>query len=433
MRLCFLLWGLRAGLAWNRWEYSPQWSALSPEGALAIEQEWFSIWGAPTAGSNDPPAPRPRRGHSLVLYQSPNAYPYFGDTYIVMFGGRDNDENTTHVPKTYDLESINGTLQFTTYDQKPVNPCSDVNGTYYTAEERSACSNSSDPNIIPVGVYYNDVWAYKLCNKYGCCLISFVTSHYFRSTPPYRYFNGPCVNNSWVLWNPGAHQGGCEYKLNILVCTTPSERYNHGAVVFEDGAMFVYGGYGQRCADYCDDLWMFDLSLRVWRQIYDAGALSRLRFEVLPDGTTVPYSQSEVPVDSGGWAGPGKRWRHSQVAGPTFVDGKGVLKQNMAVFGGHRLWQGFSPENSLYNDWSNFTTRPLGGYLSDLWVYTRLIDNTTDKGVELITYEGFWEELEPKEQCYPDPGITWSSRNDTACTFVWPDARAGHGKNPSFR
>ena len=172
---------------------------------------------------------------------------------------------------------------------------------------------------------------------------------------------------------------------------------------------------------------MFDLSLRVWRQIYDAGVLSRLRFEVLPDGTSIPYTANEVPVDSGGWAGPGKRWRHSMVNGPMFLDFDGILKQKMVVFGGHRLWQGFSPENSMLNNWSNYTTRPLGGYLNDLWVYTRLIDNTTAKGIDLITYEGFWEEKEPLDQCHPDPGITWSSRNDTICDAVWPGVRAGHG------
>ena len=160
-----LLWLLVPSLGWNRWDYSTEWSDVSPEEALAIQREWLSIWGVSPSGV-DSSGPRPRRGHSLVLYQSPNAFPYFGDTYIVMFGGRDNDENTTHVPKTYDLESVNGSLQFTTYDQKPVNPCNDVNGTFYSAEERSSCPNTTSPDIIPVGVYYNDVWAYKLCRKY---------------------------------------------------------------------------------------------------------------------------------------------------------------------------------------------------------------------------------------------------------------------------
>ena len=80
---------------------------------------------------------------------------------------------------------------------------------------------------------------------------------------------------------------------------------------------------------------MFDVYLRVWREVYPAGALSRLYGEILPDGSLQPYTASEVPVDSGGFAGPGKRWRHSMVVGPQYEEDC-VLKQDMAIFGGHR-------------------------------------------------------------------------------------------------
>lgn len=38
------------------------------------------------------------------------------------------------------------------------------------------------------------------------------------------------------------------------------------------------------------------------------------------------------------------------------------------LFGGHRLWHGFHPRNSVDNDWA-FTDEdfPLGGYMNDLW------------------------------------------------------------------
>jgi hypothetical protein len=228
------------------------------------------------------------------------------------------------------------------------------------------------------------------------------------------------------VWDEGALEGGCEYKLDVLVCTTPSERYNHGAVVFDDGAMLVYGGFSKRCADYCDDFWMFDVNLRVWRQMYNAGTLSRLKVEVLPDGTTIPYEDADVSVDNGGFSGPGKRWRHSMVCGEAYNDTDGRLKQQMAVFGGHRLWQGFSAENSEDNGWTNYSARPHGGYMNDLWIYTRMLDNSTSKGVDLLTYEGSWRELEPKQQCESSPGITWESRGDIVCTETWPEVRAGH-------
>jgi len=42
------------------------------------------------------------------------------DIYVVMFGGRDNDNKTTHIPKTYNVEISHGKIAFTTYTDKPV-------------------------------------------------------------------------------------------------------------------------------------------------------------------------------------------------------------------------------------------------------------------------------------------------------------------------
>lgn len=33
--------------------------------------------------------------------------------------------------------------------------------------------------------------------------------------------------------------------------------------MFDDGTLYVYGGFSQRCADYCDDLWYFDIYMKV--------------------------------------------------------------------------------------------------------------------------------------------------------------------------
>lgn len=43
----------------------------------------------------------------------------------------------------------------------------------------------------------------------------------------------------------------------------PSERYNHGSALFDDGCLYVYGGFSQRCQDFCDDIWFFD----IYRQV----------------------------------------------------------------------------------------------------------------------------------------------------------------------
>lgn len=171
---------------------------------------------------------------------------------------------------------------------------------------------------------------------------------------------------------------------------------------------------------------MFDVSLRVWRQVYNEGRLSRLHAEVAVDGSSSSYAEEEVPVDSGGFAGPGKRWRHSMVAGAPYVNAEGAAVQSMAVFGGHRLWHGFSWENSQDNDWSDFTTRPAGGYLNDLWIYTRDLDETSVRGETLLTYTGRWEQKQPVQECQPSPGVTWESRDDVSCSATWPEIRAGH-------
>lgn len=44
---------------------------------------------------------------------------------------------------------------------------------------------------------------------------------------------------------------------------------------------------------------------------------------------------------------------------------------SMMVFGGHRLWHGFATDNSEANSWSSYAEYPKGGYLQDLWVYTK--------------------------------------------------------------
>lgn len=44
---------------------------------------------------------------------------------------------------------------------------------------------------------------------------------------------------------------------------------------------------------------------------------------------------------------------------------------SMMIFGGHRLWHGFATDNSESNSWSSYAEYPKGGYLDDLWVYTK--------------------------------------------------------------
>jgi len=62
--------------------------------------------------------------------------------------------------------------------------------------------------------------------------------------------------------------------------------------------------------------------------------------------------------------------------------------QPSAIYGGHRLWHGYSPENSEANNWDTYETRPLGGYLDDLWIYTKYLDLETTPGSEFKKNHG---------------------------------------------
>ena len=131
---------------------------------------------------------------------------------MVLFGGRDNDQKAIHIPKTYNVKSVNGTIVFTTYDEKPVSPCNDFSNTYYTVTEQTAanCNKSSTATSeVNIAQTYNDVWAYRLCEQGG--------------NNSKRSFDGPCNGTGWELWSPGALQGGCVIELGIEVSVHSTE------------------------------------------------------------------------------------------------------------------------------------------------------------------------------------------------------------------
>jgi hypothetical protein len=44
----------------------------------------------------------------------------------------------------------------------------------------------------------------------------------------------------------GAKDGGCYFVMGEEVCTHPSERWMHGAALFNDTTMVIYGGFSPR-------------------------------------------------------------------------------------------------------------------------------------------------------------------------------------------
>ena len=133
------------------------------------------------------------------------------------------------------------------------------------------------------------------------------------------------------------------------------------------------------------------------------------------------YSKEDVPVDLYNNSGPSKRWRHTMVTSKSFDGDRGPggeffednldnRQQVFVLFGGHRLWHGFSSKNMESNDWSDLSERPVGGYLDDLWVYTKFLDDKTTPGQTFKRNNGYWQQKKPKEQCKPNPGDAWTSR-----------------------
>jgi hypothetical protein len=241
--MILLTWYVSNG--WNEWDYKVTWSTNHND-AKSLKEQWEGIWAKGAyRGIGQPP--RPRRGHSLHIIKTDPRSSYNGDTYLVMFGGRDNDQRTQHIPITYNVESVNGTIVFTTYDTKPVDPCNDEHNVFYDEADKKGCKGSFNQTAFTeIGLIYNDVWAYKFCNQ--------TTG---------RDFDEACNATGWELWHSGASEGGCVIQLGVEVCTVPSERYNHASVMFDDGCLYVYGGFSERCQDYCDDVWFFDIYMKV--------------------------------------------------------------------------------------------------------------------------------------------------------------------------
>lgn len=92
-------------------------------------------------------------------------------------------------------------------------------GEYYSLKEREGC-NFTTFSLIDIGLIYNDVWAYKLCNPkeelrtvYRTYKVSsnpdtYVTNSTVEVVPRERDFDSACKDSGWVLWHPGDKQGG---------------------------------------------------------------------------------------------------------------------------------------------------------------------------------------------------------------------------------
>ncbi|KAL7553832.1 hypothetical protein ACHAWF_017166 [Thalassiosira exigua] len=362
-RWSVLVWlsSIHAAYSWQQWDFISY-----------TTDDWRDIW---MLGEG----PSERRGHSLVL---------FNHSKVILFGGRGNDAHRKHVPSRFHVVEEEGVLEFSTHDGMPLssiyNPDSPVCQpietcmplTNASSGNEEVCAYSwehllqDDPTpteqakieetcgYVPVGVHYNDVWVYD--------------------TDCLRYADLACASDGWRILHEGMEFGGCNNEGGELVCQGPSERYGHCAAMLDESTMAVYGGYSHECEDYCDDFWLFDLLTSQWSKV-------------------------ETPFN------PGNRWEF------TMVSDSNADSASIYLFGGHRLWHGFSSENSIENRWQSTAMLPKGGYLDDLWIYQQ-----SDDG------ERQWVNVEGKTTCVGAPGLTWESRNDKRCKVHWPGARSGH-------
>ena len=99
---------------WNEWMYKTTWSH-DPLDAISKELQWRTVWGSFKNYKGTYGPPRPRRGHSLHIIKTDSRSDYDGETYLVLFGGRDNDQKDEHIPRTYDVQSVSYILSLTPF------------------------------------------------------------------------------------------------------------------------------------------------------------------------------------------------------------------------------------------------------------------------------------------------------------------------------
>ena len=78
---------LHTTVCFREWNYSITQNNLFPT--------WKETWKL-ISPEDEPSAPRPRRGHSIVV----------AGTRLLLFGGRGNEADAVHIPKTYNVEKV---------------------------------------------------------------------------------------------------------------------------------------------------------------------------------------------------------------------------------------------------------------------------------------------------------------------------------------
>ena len=105
----------------------------------------------------------------------------------------------------------------------------------------------------------------------------------------------------------------------------------------------------------------------------------------------------------------------------------GEICQTTCLSFGHRVWHGFALANSQDNNWGVYDEFPPGGYMDDLWCYTKILDLKSVPGQNYRSNDGMWKLWPPAVELVDAPGAAWEEQLNVETRVVKPEGRAGHG------
>ena len=352
-----------------------------------------------------------RDGHSLLIISVGLGEDGSGDSgeVALIFGGRGPEGAAKANPLMFETAEINGSLVFTSYAGLSVTRCPPGSPNY-------GCDN------ITVGLLRNDLWALDLGAANGGGLLALASNS---SSPGAAHLvNSSGARGTWVLLDGGAPLGGLQHggaQGAEPSHTHPSERFGHAAAAFSDGRIAIYGGYSPLCEDYCADLWTLNVRtclLARSNALVSGGEVAHMT------ATTSAYvtaaAAAAATAACAAWvraeavAGPAARWRMASTQ----------VGDDWYIFGGQRLWQGFSPGAEAANGWATGGAMTIGGMLDDLWRLRYVPGDLASAVSPASGGRGGFIQITPRESCSSlPPAAPPKPVFDATCEVIWPRAR----------
>jgi len=151
-----------------------------------------------------------------------------------------------------------------------------------------------------------------------------------------------------------------------LTYYVPMKRFGHSLITMGDQkSIIIYGGYSTICADYCNDMWHFDVATRLWTFINMTWVPSP-RYVSQEEYVTL-YGLN-APIQYADYTGPipSKRWLHTMCA---------VNETSVILFGGY-----YTASKQYY-------------FMNDLWIYTLNILPTPSNPGRFGENQNLWQRV----------------------------------------